>query len=167
MSKTFDILEMFFFFEFTSDLLVNSSITSLQIYSCLRCGWNIFSEELPLSIFCYEEMITGWWMKKRNNLVLCPSVIVQAWSTCFLSEKCNKSIKNFWFSPKAADKLKHCVREKVGRPCIEEDQPGLLETILDLVQFSSATDDGRQEIRDDKNSKISVRPSFRITNSWI
>ena len=40
--------------------------------------------------------------------------------------------------------MKSCNREKVGRPRIEEDQPNLLETILDLVQASSATDDRRR-----------------------
>ena len=50
----------------------------------------------------------------------------------------------FLFSEKAAEELKTCNREKVGRPRIEVDQPGLLETILDLVQASSATDDRRR-----------------------
>ena len=40
--------------------------------------------------------------------------------------------------------MKSCNREKVGRPRLEEDQPNLLETILDLVQASSATDDKRR-----------------------
>ena len=50
----------------------------------------------------------------------------------------------FLFSEKAAEELKTCNREKVGRPRIEVDQPGLLETILDLVQANSATDDRRR-----------------------
>ena len=35
-------------------------------------------------------------------------------------------------------------KEKVGRPKIDEDQPNLHETNLDLMQASSATDDRRR-----------------------
>ena len=52
--------------------------------------------------------------------------------------------KIIWICPKAADELKHCRRGKVGRPRIKEDKPGLLETILALVQSSSATDDRKR-----------------------
>lgn len=46
-------------------------------------------------------------------------------------------------SPELAKKLK--VREKVGKPPLETDQPELLKTIDDLAMFGSAADDRRRD----------------------
>lgn len=44
----------------------------------------------------------------------------------------------------AAKNLKPFQREAQGRPALEIDQPGIVETILDLVQATTATDDRRR-----------------------
>ena len=46
--------------------------------------------------------------------------------------------------PEIAKKLKTCQREKIGRPKLEEDQPGLLATIKQLAIFGGSADDRRR-----------------------
>lgn len=47
-------------------------------------------------------------------------------------------------SPVALKSLKPFMREKVGRPSLDCDQPGIVEAILDLVQCTTATDAKRR-----------------------
>ena len=47
-------------------------------------------------------------------------------------------------SPLALKSLKPFMREKVGRPSLDCDQPGIIEAILDLVQCTTATDAKRR-----------------------
>lgn len=44
----------------------------------------------------------------------------------------------------AAKSLKPFQRESGGRPFLEFDHPGIIDTILDIVQATTATDDHRR-----------------------
>lgn len=47
-------------------------------------------------------------------------------------------------NPDVGQKLKKFNRQKTGRPSLQEDQPQLLQTIIDIVSASAAADDRRR-----------------------
>ena len=74
-------------------------------------------------------------------------------------------------SEENAKLLKFMNREKPGRPRIEEDQPQLLSTIVDIVQASSSADERRRSERiksvktlDDLQSEL-VEHGFNLSRS--
>ena len=71
----------------------------------------------------------------------------------------------------AADMLKTFNRKVTGRPRLEVDQPGILSTIIDIVDLNSAADDRRRSeilrtcvTLDDLNTELAHR-NYRISRS--